>query len=51
MIMVDSIIRVNKKYYAQTLFEECKYIIKKTKIENLVNDDLNLSLSDNESDN
>ena len=51
MIMVDSIIRVYKKYYAQTLFEECKYIIKNTKIENLVNDDLNLSLSDNESDN
>ena len=25
LIMVDSVIRVNKKYYPQTLLEECKY--------------------------
>ena len=31
--------------------EECKYEIKKNKIENLINDDLDLSSSDNESDN
>ena len=30
--------------------EECKYEIKKNKIENLINDDLDLSWSDNESD-
>ena len=48
--MVDSIIRVNKKYYPQTLLEECKYEIKKNKMENLINDDLDLSLSDNETD-
>ena len=35
LIILDSIIRVNKKYYHQTLLEECKYETKKTKIENL----------------
>ena len=29
LIMLDSVIRVNKKYYPQTLLEECKYEIKK----------------------
>ena len=51
LIMLDSVIRVNKKYYPQTLLEECKYIINKNKMENLINDDLDLSSSDNESDN
>ena len=46
--MLDSIIRINKKYYLQTLLEECKYEIKKNKMENLINDDLDLSSSDNE---
>ena len=51
LIMLDSVIRVNKSYYPQTLFEECKYEIKKNKMENLINDDLDPSSSDNESDN
>ena len=53
LIMLDSVIRVNKKYYSQTLLEECKYVIKKNKMENLINHDLTLSSSDgsdNESD-
>ena len=48
--MLDSVIRVNKKYYPQTVLEECKYVIRKNKMENLVNDYLNLSSSD-ENDN
>ena len=48
--MLDSVIRVNKKYYPQTLLEECKYQIKKIKMENLINNDLEPSLSDNETD-
>ena len=48
--MLDSVIRVNKKYYPQALLEECKYVIRKNKMENLNNNDLNLSSSD-ESDN
>ena len=50
LIMFDSVIRANKKYYSQTLLEECKYVIRKNKMENLINDDLDLSSSD-ESDN
>ena len=50
LIMLDSVIRVNKKYYPQTLLEECKYVIRKSKMENLINHDLTLSSSD-ESDN
>ena len=50
-IMLDSVIRVNKKYYPQTLLEECKNIIKKNKMENLIDYHLDLSSSDNESDN
>ena len=47
LIILDSVIRVsNEKYY----LEECKYIIRKNKMENLINDDLDLSSSD-ESDN
>ena len=49
--MVDSVNRISKKYYLQTLLEECKYEIKTTKIENLINDDLDLSSSDDEIDN
>ena len=51
LIALDSVIRVSKKYYPQTLLEECKYVIRKNKIENLINDDLDLSSSDNETDN
>ena len=48
--MLDSVIRANKKFYPQTLLEECKYVIRKNKMENLINTNLNLSSSD-ESDN
>ena len=46
LILLDSVIRVNKKYYLQTLFEECKYVIRKNKMENHINDALDLSSSD-----
>ena len=52
--MLDSVVRVNKKHYPQTLLEECKYAIRKNKMENFINGDLDLSSSDksdNESDN
>ena len=54
LIMLDSVIKTSKKYYPQTLLEECIYEIKKNKIEILINDDLDSSSSDesdNESDN
>ena len=49
--MLDSVIRINKKYFPQTLLEECKYEIKKSKMENRINDDLYLSSSENKTDN
>ena len=49
--MLDSVIRVNKKYYPEALLEECKCERKKHKMENLINYDLDLSLPDNESNN
>ena len=52
--MLDSVIRANKKFYPQILLQECKYVIRKNKMENLINNDLSLSSSDerdNESDN
>ena len=51
LIILRSVIRVNKKYYPQTLSEECKYEIIKTKMENLINGDLDLSASDDETEN
>ena len=49
--MLDSVIRVSKKYYPQTLLQECKCEIKNTKRENLINDELDLSWSDDETKN
>ena len=48
--MLDSVITVNKKHYPQTLLEECKYEMKRTKMKNFINDDLEPSSSDNETD-
>ena len=40
MIMLDSIIKANKKYYPQTLLEECKYVQEKIKTENYTDEEL-----------
>ena len=49
--MIDSVIKANKKYYPQTLLEECKYKQKKIKIENYINEDLEYSESDSDTNN
>ena len=49
VIMLDSVIKANKKYYDETLLEECKYVQEKIKIESLIDDDLEKSESDSES--
>ena len=49
MIMLDSVIKANKKYYPQTLLEECKYVQEKIKIENFIDDDLEKIESDSDS--
>ena len=48
IIVIDSLIKTNKKYY---LLEECKYIQEKIKIENYINEDLENSESDSDSNN
>ena len=40
IIMLYSVIKANKKYYPQTLLQECKYVQEKIKIDNLIDDDL-----------
>ena len=49
--MLDSVIKANKKYYPQTLLEECKYIQEKIKIEKYIKEDLGNSESDSDSNN
>ena len=46
IIMLDSVIKANKKYYPQTFFEEFKYIQEKIKIENHTDEDLEKGESD-----
>ena len=49
IITIDSVIKANKKYYPQTLLEECKYIQEKIKTENYIDKDLENSESDSNS--
>ena len=51
IIMIDSAIKVNKKYYLETLLEECKYTQEKIKIEININEDLENSESGSDSNN
>ena len=46
IIMLDVVIKSKKKNYLQTLLEECKYEQERIKMENLINDDLEKSESD-----
>ena len=51
IIMTDSVIKANKKYYPQILLEECKYIQEKINTENYIDEELERSESDNDSNN
>ena len=44
--MLDFVVKEKKKYYPQTLLEECKYEPIKIKMENFIDDDLEKSSSD-----
>ena len=46
IIMLDSVIKANTKYYPQTLLEKCKYVQEKIKIENFIDEDLEKRESD-----
>ena len=49
VIMPDSVFEANKKYYPQVFLEECKHEPKRIKRENLINDDLEKSESNSDS--
>ena len=49
--MIDLVIKGNKKYYPHTLLEECKCIQEKIKIENFINEELEDSESDSDTNN
>ena len=49
--MIHLVIKANKKYYPQTFLEECKYVQGKIKTENYIDEDLENSGSDNDSNN
>ena len=49
LTMLDSVIKASKKYYPQILLKECKSEAKLTKMENLIDDELDSSSSDDES--
>ena len=46
MITLDSVVKVGKKYYPQVFLEECIYIKRKNKMFNYINDDLEMTSSD-----
>ena len=50
IIMIDSVIKANTKYYLQTLLEECKYLQEKIKkTENYIDEELEKSVSESDS--
>ena len=50
LIMLDSVVKVGKKYYPEVFLEECKYVKRKNKIFNHINDDLEMTSSDDDDD-
>ena len=49
--MIDSVVRANKKYYLQTLLEECRYVQEKINTENYIDEDLVKSELDSDTNN
>ena len=48
IIVLDSVIESDEKYYPQIFLEECKYVQEKTKFENYIDEEL---YSDSDNDN
>ena len=46
LIMLDSAVKAGKKYYPQVFLEECKYVKRKNKMFNYINDDMEITSSD-----
>ena len=50
IIMINSVIKANEKYYPQTLLEECKYVQEEIKTENYIHKNLEKSDSNDETE-
>ena len=50
LIMLDFVVRVGQKFYPQVFLEECKYVKRKKKMLNYINDDLEMTSSDDDDD-
>ena len=46
LIMLDSVVKFGKKYYPQVFLEECKYVKRRNKMFNYINDDTEIASSD-----
>ena len=46
LIMLDFVVKVGKKCYPQVFLEECKYVKRKSKMMNYINDDIEKTSSD-----
>ena len=46
LIMLDSIVKLGKKYYPQVFLKECKYVKRKNKMMNCIDDDIEITSSD-----
>ena len=46
LIMLDSVVKDGKKYYPQVFLEDCEYVKRKNKMFNYINDDLEMTSSD-----
>ena len=50
LIMLDSVVKAGKKYYPQVFLEEFKYVKRKNKMFNYIDDDLEMISSDDDND-
>ena len=50
IIMLDSVLKANKKYYPQTFLEEYKYVQDKIKTKNYIDENLKLELDSDSND-
>ena len=48
IIMLDSVIESDEKYYPQTFLEECKYVQEKIKVETYIDEKLDSDSDDDE---
>ena len=51
IIMLDSVIETDVKYFSLTFLEDCKYVQEKTKFENYINEELDSDSSDEKESN